>query len=118
MNTVLPKTAFYLCTQLGYDKFLPTNSGVEACEAAIKLARKWGYTDKGVEPNSANIIVTDGCNLGRSITASGVSSDLSRSENFGPHTPGFTLVQYDDIDTIEWQLKRNQNTVAVMVEAI
>lgn len=102
MNTSLPRAAHYICETLGYEKFLPTNSGVEACEAAIKLARKWGYTVKGVKPNSANIIIANGCYLGRSITATGASSDPTRYSYFGPHTPGFTMVEYDDIDTITW----------------
>lgn len=83
---------------MGYDKFLPTNSGVEACEAAVKLARKWGYIVKGVEPDKANILVARGCFWGRSITASGACSDPARYTNFGPHTPGFTLVDFDDVE--------------------
>jgi len=75
LNTSLPVTAEYICNLLGYDKYLPASSGVEACEAAVKLARKWGYTVKGVEEDRANIIMANGCFWGRSITASGACSD-------------------------------------------
>lgn len=118
MNTSLPVTAEYVCNLLGYDKFLPASSGVEACEAAVKLARKWGYTVKEVEENSANIILANDCFWGRSITASGNCSDPARYTNFGPHTPGFSLVPYNDVAAVKYQLQNNPNTVAVMVEAI
>ena len=118
MNKELPELAEYLCNLLGYDKFLPMSSGVEACEAATRLARKWGYVVKGVPTNTANIIIANGCFWGRSITASGNCSDPVRYTNFGPHTPGFTLVDYDDPAAVEAAIVQNPNTVAVMVEAI
>lgn len=79
------------------DKFLPSSSGVEACESACKVARKWGYVKKGVEENMASIVVANGCFWGRSITACSGSDDPTRYENFGPYTPGFPLVDYNDL---------------------
>ena len=108
----------YLCELLGYDKFLPSSSGVEACESACKLARRWGYVQKKVEADKASIIMANGCFWGRSITASGASDDFSRYNNFGPFTPGFPLVDYDDVDAIEAVMKSDPNCVGVMLEPI
>ena len=118
MNTELPEFAEYLCKLLGYDKYLPMSSGVEACESSVRLARKWGYKVKGVKEDHAHLILANGCFWGRSITASGACSDPGRYTNFGPHTPGFSLVDYNDPAAIEQALIQNPNTVAVMVEAI
>lgn len=86
---------------MGYDKFLSCNTGVEACEAAVKLARKWGHTVKGSPQNTATIVMANNNFWGRSITASGACSDPTRGENFGPHTPGFSLVPYNDTSALE-----------------
>jgi ornithine--oxo-acid transaminase len=67
-----------LCELLGYDKFLPSSSGVEACESACKLARRWGYVVKGVEKDKASILMMNGCFWGRSIAACSGSDDYSR----------------------------------------
>lgn len=104
MNTELPEFAEYLCKLLGKDKFLPMSSGVEACESSVRLARKWGYKVKGVPQDQANLILANGCFWGRSIVASGACSDPVRYTNFGPHTPGFTLVDYNDVSAIETAL--------------
>lgn len=100
LNSSLPVTAEYLCNLLGYDKYLPASSGVEACEAAVKLARKWGYTVKGVEDDRASVIMVNGCFWGRSITACGNTSNQAIAKNFGPHTPGFPLVPYNDVAAV------------------
>lgn len=103
---------------MGFDKFLSCNSGVEACEAAVKLSRKWAYTVKGVPTNQASVVMMNNNFWGRSISASGACSDPSRGENFGPHTPGFHMVQYDDIAALEAQLIRDPNVAAVFLEPI
>jgi ornithine--oxo-acid transaminase len=117
-NTKMGEFSEYLTGLLGFDKFLPSSSGVEACESACKLARRWGYVVKGVENDKASIIMAKGCFWGRSITASGGSSDPKRYTNFGPFTPGFPLVNFNDVNAIEEELKRDKNCVAVMLEPI
>lgn len=102
----------------GYDKILPSSSGVEACESAVKLARRWGYVVKGVEEDKAHMIFPKGCFWGRSITACSASDDPMRYEKFGPLTPGFTLIDYNDLDALEKELKANPNIVAYMAEPI
>lgn len=92
----LAKFSDKLCNLLGYDLFLPSSGGTEACESACKLARRWGYVVKGVEEDKAEILMTNGCFWGRSITACSGSDDLVRYKNFGPLTPGFPLVDYGD----------------------
>lgn len=108
----------YLCNLLGFDKFLPSSGGVEACEAACKLARRWGYVHKKVEHDKASIIMANGCFWGRSITAAGGSSDPQRYTNFGPFTPGFPLVDFNDVPAIENYLKSDPNCVGIMLEPI
>jgi ornithine--oxo-acid transaminase len=110
--------AEYLTNLLGYDKFLPSSSGNEATEGAVKLARRWGYVVKGVEKDKATVLMAQKCFWGRSITASGGSSDPRRLTDFGPFTPGFPLVPYDDVDAIENYLASDKNCVAVMLEPI
>jgi ornithine--oxo-acid transaminase len=118
MNTQLGPFSEYLCNILGFDKFLPSNSGVEACESAIKVARRWGYVVKGVEHDRASVILMKGNFWGRSITASGACDDESRYNNFGPFTPGFPLVNYNNIDEIEAHMKNDPNCCAIMIEPI
>jgi len=118
INTSLGPAAKQICELTDYDKFLPCSSGVEACEAAVKLARRWGYTVKGVPDNHANILMANGVFWGRSITASGACSDPARSKLFGPFTPGFPLVDFGDAGLVEDYLKKDKNCVAVMLEPI
>ena len=108
----------FLAQTFGYDKVLPMNSGVEACETAIKLARRWGYAVKGVPDNQANVIMAKGNFWGRTITASGASDDPSRYTGFGPFTPGFDLVEYNNLKAMEEKLAADKNIVAVMLEPI
>lgn len=108
----------YICNLLGFDKFLPSSSGVEACESACKLARRWGYVVKGVEADKASILMANGCFWGRSITGCSGSNDPMRYTNFGPLTPGFPLVPFNDVGAIEDYFKRDPNCVAVMLEPI
>uniref|UniRef100_A0A7S3IYC8 Ornithine aminotransferase n=1 Tax=Strombidium inclinatum TaxID=197538 RepID=A0A7S3IYC8_9SPIT len=108
----------YITELLGFDKFLPSSSGVEACESAIKVARRWGYVSKGVEQDKASVILPNGCFWGRSITASGACDDPARYTNFGPFTPGFHLVDYNNLEQVEAVMKKDPNLVAMMLEPI
>lgn len=94
------------------------NSGVEACETACKLARKWGYEVKGIPDNQAQILVARGCFWGRTITASGACDDPSRRAHFGPFTPGFQLYNYNDLPDVERLFKNDKNICGIMVESI
>ena len=115
-NRPMAEFAEYITDLLGYDKILPASGGAETCEAAIKLARRWGYESKGVLDNQAHVIVARNNFWGRTITAAGACDDPTRYTKFGPFTPGFTLANYNDVSSIEQQ--RNPNTVAVMLEPI
>ena len=106
-----------LAQRFGYDKVLFMNTGVEAGESAIKLARKWAYEVKGVPANQADIIVAEGNFWGRTIAAVSSSTDPSSFQNFGPFTPGFTKIPYEDLETLEIALA-NPNVAAFMVEPI
>lgn len=117
-NDQLGETSEYLCKLLGFDKMLPMNSGAEAVETAIKLARRWAYAKKGIPDNSADIILAKGNFHGRTITLSGASDDPLRYTGFGPFTPGFQLVDYNNADQIEKALSYNNNVAAVLLEPI
>lgn len=108
----------YFTKLMGYDKFLPMSGGVEACESACKLARRWGYEVKGIPDNHANILMANKCFWGRSITAAGGCSDPMRYRHFGPFTPGFPLVDYNDVDVIEDYLKNDPHCCGIMLEPI
>ena len=97
---------------------LPMNSGVEACETAIKLARRWAYRVKGVEKDKATVVMANGCFWGRSITASGGSDDPIRYTDFGPFTPGFKLIDYNNVNQMKQTLENDPNICAVMLEPI
>jgi ornithine--oxo-acid transaminase len=101
----------------GFDKILPMNTGAEAVETAIKLARKWGYEKKGVDENEAKIIVCENNFHGRTTTIISFSNDEDARNNFGPYTPGFVKIAYDNIDALEEALK-DDNVVAFLVEPI
>ncbi|MFN3414192.1 MAG: ornithine--oxo-acid transaminase, partial [Thermoanaerobaculum sp.] len=109
-----------LCQQLseltGFAKFLPMNSGAEAVETAIKAARKWGYTVKGVPRDQAEIIAFEGNFHGRTTTIVGFSTEEQYREGFGPFTPGFRVVPYGNLEAVAAAI--NENTVAVLVEPI
>ena len=107
----------YITEYFGYDKVLPMNSGAEADETAIKLARRWGYDKKGVPENQAKIIVCEGNFHGRTITIISMSNDPDSFKGFGPYTPGFEIVPYNDLDALEKSLE-DENVVAFLVEPI
>jgi ornithine--oxo-acid transaminase len=100
----------------GKDMVLPANTGVEAVESALKLARKWGYEVKGVPENLANIIVMEGNFHGRTISVISFSNDSDATNSYGPFTPGFVPVPYGDLAAIEAAM--DENTVAVLVEPV
>lgn len=105
-----------LCELTGYEMVLPMNSGAEAVETAIKTARKWGYTVKGVPENQAEIIVCADNFHGRTITIISFSTEPQYREGFGPFTPGFTIIPFGDADALERAI--TPNTVAFLVEPI
>jgi ornithine--oxo-acid transaminase len=105
-----------LCELLGYDMMLPLNSGAEAVEAAVKLARKWGYEVKGVPDGQAEIIVCYGNFHGRTTTIISFSSEAKYRKHFGPFTPGFKFVPFGDMDALVDAV--TPNTVAFLVEPI
>ncbi len=105
-----------LAAVTGQDQVLLMNSGAEAVETAIKCARRWGYTRKGVQPDRAEIIVCENNFHGRTTTIVGFSSEPLYRDGFGPFTPGFRVIPYDDISALEAAI--NENTVAFLVEPI
>ncbi|MEV0585921.1 ornithine--oxo-acid transaminase [Nonomuraea sp. NPDC050310] len=125
-NLTLTSRAFYhdqfarfaagLGDLTGKDMILPMNTGAEAVETAIKVARKWGYEVKGVAPEQANIIVMEDNFHGRTTTIVSFSTDPDARDNFGPYTPGFTIVKYGSAEAIREAI--DENTVAVLVEPI
>ena len=108
----------FMNSKFNYDKCLPMNTGVEAGETAIKLARLWGYKEKKINNNEAQIVVANNNFWGRTITACSSSSDPLCYNNFGPYTPGFISVQYNNIPHLEHVFKNNPNIAAFMVEPI
>lgn len=116
-NNLLGQYEQFIATYFGYDKVLPMNTGVEGGETAIKLARRWAYTKKGVEENKAKIIFAEGNFWGRTLAAISSSTDPSSYHQFGPFMPGFELVQYNDTIALERALQ-DPNVAAFMVEPI
>lgn len=115
-NDQLPLLAKELCQLTGYEMMLPMNTGAEAVETALKAARKWGYTVKGVPQNRAEIITCTGNFHGRTISIVSFSSEAAYQAGFGPLTPGFTLIPYGDAEALEAAI--TPNTVAFLVEPI
>ena len=108
----------FITNLFGYDKVLPMNTGVEAGETAVKIARKWGYNKKNVPPDSAQIIFPKNNFWGRTITACSTSTDPSCYKDFGPFTNGFDTVEYNDINALEKKFYKNPFIVAYMLEPI
>ncbi len=107
----------YISTYFGYDKVLPMNSGAEADETALKLCRKWAYEKKGVPENEAKIIVCEGNFHGRTITIISMSTDPDSYKGFGPYTPGFVTIPYNDTDALARELE-DPNVAGFLVEPI
>jgi ornithine--oxo-acid transaminase len=110
----------YMCRDIaeltGMDLVLPMNSGAEAVETAIKAVRKWGYAEKGISPEQAEIIVCEGNFHGRTTTVISFSSEPAYRDGFGPFTPGFKIIPYGDANALEQAI--NENTAAFLVEPI
>ncbi len=107
----------YITKFFGYEQVLPMNTGAEAVETAIKLCRKWAYEKKNIPQNQAEIIVFDGNFHGRTTTIIGFSNDPDAHDNFGPHTPGFIRIPYDDFSALE-QAVSLENIAGVLMEPI
>ncbi|OGT38726.1 MAG: ornithine--oxo-acid transaminase [Gammaproteobacteria bacterium RIFCSPHIGHO2_12_FULL_37_14] len=105
-----------ICKLTGFDKALPMNTGVEAVETGIKAARKWAYLVKGIPQNQAEIIVCHGNFHGRTITAISMSSVAQYKDKFGPYTPGFRVIPYNDARLLEEAI--TPHTAAFLVEPI
>jgi ornithine--oxo-acid transaminase len=116
-NNLLGIYEAYITEYFGYDKVLPMNTGVEAGETAIKLARRWGYTVKGIPENKARIVFAEGNFWGRTMAAISSSTDPSSYRQFGPFMPGFDVVPYNDLEALELAFQ-NSHVAAFMVEPI
>jgi ornithine--oxo-acid transaminase len=115
-NDQLPLFYQALTDLTGYGKVLPMNTGAEAIETALKIARKWAYVRKGVPRNQAEVIAAEGNFHGRTITAISISTEPQYHNLFGPHTPGFVTVPFGDADAVEAAI--TPNTAAVLIEPI
>ena len=116
-NNVLGDWEEYMTKLFGYDKMLPMNSGAEADETALKLIRKWAYKVKGIPINEAKIIVCSGNFHGRTITIISMSSDPDAYNHYGPFTPGFVHIPFNDTEKLEEELKK-PNVAGFLVEPI
>jgi ornithine--oxo-acid transaminase len=116
-SDVYGQYAKYITGLFGYDKVLPMNTGVEAVETAIKLARKWAYKIKGIKEGQAKIIVCENNFHGRTTTVISFSSDPSAKDGYGPYMPGFVAIPFNDLNALQSVLK-DQNVAAFLVEPI
>lgn len=116
-NNLLGEYEKYITAYFGYDKVLPMNTGVEGGETAIKLARRWGYSVKGIESNKAKILFAEGNFWGRTMAAISSSTDPSSYKDFGPYMPGFEIIPYNDLAALEIALQ-DKNVAAFMFEPI
>lgn len=116
-SDLLGEYAQYITNYFGYDKVLPMNTGVEAVETALKLARRWGYEVKGIEANKAKIIVCAQNFHGRTLNVVSFSTDPSSRVNFGPFMPGYEVVEYNNIAALQAALQ-DKNVAGFLVEPI
>jgi ornithine--oxo-acid transaminase len=116
-NDVLGVYEKFVTEYFGFDKVLPMNTGAEAVETAVKLARKWAYEKKGIAENEAKIIVCENNFHGRTTTIISFSNDPDARKNFGPYTPGFVRIPYDDLDALKEAIAQ-ENIAAFLVEPI
>lgn len=116
-NSVLGEYEQFVTSYFGFDKVLPMNTGAEAVETAIKLCRKWAYEKKGLAENQAQIVVCENNFHGRTTTIVSFSNDPDAQNNFGPFTPGFIRIPYDDVNALEEALKTG-NVAGFLVEPI
>lgn len=116
-NDVLGSYEQYLTSFFSYDKMLPMNTGVEAVETAIKLCRKWGYQEKGIKSNEAQIVVCEQNFHGRTTTVISFSTDPLAHNHYGPYTPGFIIIPYNNPEALAEALE-NPNVAGFLVEPI
>lgn len=116
-SDLLGEYAEFITKYFGYDKVLPMNTGVEAVETALKLARRWGYQVKGIESNKAKIIVCAENFHGRTLNVISFSTDPSAKNNFGPFMPGYEVISYNDIHALQ-QALQDKNVAGFLVEPI
>lgn len=108
----------YVTNYFGYEKVLPMNTGAEAVETALKLCRKWAYEKKRLPKDSAKIIVCENNFHGRTTTIVSFSIDPDAYNNYGPFTPGFIVIPYNDSDALKTALEENENVAGFLVEPI
>ncbi len=116
-NNVLGEYEQFMSDYFGFDKVLPMNTGAEGVETAIKVCRKWAYEKKGIPENEAQIIVFEDNFHGRTTTVISFSNDPDAKKNFGPYTPGFIKIPYNDKQALEEALNK-PNVAGVLVEPI
>lgn len=116
-NNCLGEYEKYITNYFGYDKVLPMNTGAEADETAVKLCRKWAYKKKGIKEGKAKIIVCEGNFHGRTITIISMSTDPDAYNDYGPYTPGFIKIPYNDLDALEKALE-DPDVAGFLVEPI
>ena len=118
-NDQLGRFAKYITDYFNFDRVLPMNTGAEGVETALKIARKWGYEKKGIPENEAKIVVCENNFHGRTITVISYSTSEQSKKNFGPHTPGFETIPYNDLEALEKILEKEGNNIAgFLVEPI
>lgn len=108
----------FITQYFGFDKVLPMNTGAEAVETAIKLCRKYAYEKKGIPEDQAQIIVCENNFHGRTTTIISFSNDETARKNFGPYTPGFVKIPYDDTEALEKAIKKHEHIAGFLVEPI
>jgi ornithine--oxo-acid transaminase len=118
-NNKLGEYEKFICEFFGYEMVLPMNTGAEGVETAMKLARKWGYTKKGIEKNKAKILFAEGNFHGRTISIVSASTDQTCRDGFGPFTPGISKIPYNNVEALEKELERDAARIcAFIVEPI
>ncbi|MCQ0112974.1 ornithine--oxo-acid transaminase [Zhouia amylolytica] len=117
-NDMLGVFEKYASEYFGFDKLLPMNTGAEGVETAIKICRKWAYEKKGIPEHEAKIIVCENNFHGRTTTIISFSNDEDARKNFGPYTPGFIKIPYNDIEALKTALKSEKNIAGFLVEPI
>ena len=116
-NDCLGEYEQFITSYFGFDKVLPMNTGAEGVETALKLCRKWAYEKKGIPANEAKIIVCEGNFHGRTISIVSASTDPDARKNFGPFTPGYITIPYNDIEALKTALQ-DKNVAGFLIEPI
>jgi ornithine--oxo-acid transaminase len=117
-NDSLGEYEKFITKFFGYDKVLPMNTGAEGVETALKMARRWGYVKKGIADNEAKIVVCENNFHGRTISIVSISTDPDSYGQFGPFTPGFLKVPYNDADALDKLLSSDKNIAGFLIEPV